>query len=655
MSAFSDGLRTVGCRLDTFVPDAHTVSSIRLAVERVHEATIQATVLLNLHIRKCVSDGTPLTPNLFTGNWILKAFQEVTHVGSSTRPVARDSGLADTFERLMPSISKVNRSGLTQLFHSNANTIATVAKNNVWMHFSRRVFQYVQSRNAITKDEYAALSKQEKTQRRLRLLRIAADIRRSPDQPYQSAPEDHAYVVEERDAIGLDRAVGEWDGKPLLYHLKTSSHKFLNSMSIMSQHLEASGGKAFSLYPLRRSMVPCHIRFDAVALNQTLQALRNERLGRGKKTKEEEDFTFANTVNYRAAGISQCWRIEDGFTTDGVTVRVQQFQGSRDSVEKQRTQKACDGELKNENKKRKRRGEETVKKEKKTSSAARLASMPLRGIWAIDELKRVSRLQDVHVIGVDPGKRELVVATDSDSATSSAVRYTLPQRQKDTRTRQYLDERDRDMPVEVRFTIEDLANYNSRTADLWRFRAYAADRQLGLSHCLSFYSRMDHRHRRWKSYIKTQKSEERLYRDLNALRNDSRPIVLAYGSWGLVAGKMCNKGNPPCIGVGLMRKLARRFVVAPTPEQYTSKTCHKCLGVCGPHPTMRSKRKKREIRGLRVCQDESCKSHLNRDINASRNIGLQFKRLFMGEPPIRKMTTEDLEFNQHRICLDCEN
>ena len=31
-------------------------------------------------------------------------------------------------------------------------------------------------------------------------------------------------------------------------------------------------------------------------------------------------------------------------------------------------------------------------------------------------------------------------------------------------------------------------------------------------------------------------------------------------------GMACNKGNAPCIGVGLMRKLARRFVVAPTPD-----------------------------------------------------------------------------------------
>lgn len=60
----------------------------------------------------------------------------------------------------------------------------------------------------------------------------------------------------------------------------------------------------------------------------------------------------------------------------------------------------------------------------------------------------------------------------------------------------------------------------------------------------------------------------------------------------------CNKGNAPCIGVGLMRKLARRFVVAPTPEAYTSKTCCRCLGEAGPWVEVEEKMGKK-IRGLR--------------------------------------------------------
>ena len=132
--------------------------------------------------------------------------------------------------------------------------------------------------------------------------------------------------------------------------------------------------------------------------------------------------------------------------------------------------------------------------------------------------------------------------------------------------------------------------------------------------------------------------------------------MLAYGSWGLTTSRKF-KGLPPCIGVGLARRLATEFIVVPTPEQYTSKTCPKCLGPCGAHPTLRhllrprrrrttagckaAAKTPREIRGLRVCQNESCKLHLSRDHTGACNIATNFERLVRNEAPIRKLTAED--------------
>eukprot|EP00966_Prymnesium_polylepis_P109555 2535425-Prymnesium_polylepis.1 len=81
-----------------------------------------------------------------------------------------------------------------------------------------------------------------------------------------------------------------------------------------------------------------------------------------------------------------------------------------------------------------------MQKPGKGGKAPKLAAMPSRGVHSIDELKRVSRMQDLHVVGIDPGKRELVVAVDRDDPTSKpVVRYTLAQRRRDLRTRQYED------------------------------------------------------------------------------------------------------------------------------------------------------------------------------------------------------------------------
>jgi len=132
--------------------------------------------------------------------------------------------------------------------------------------------------------------------------------------------------------------------------------------------------------------------------------------------------------------------------------------------------------------------------------------------------------------------------------------------------------------------------------------------------------------------------------------------VLAYGSWGLVAGRpgtACNKGNAPCIGVGLMRKLAKHFVDCLTPGAYTSKTCCSCLGECTSWKEMDEKRGK-EVRGLRRCYNENCMIPLNRDRNGATNIGNNFKRLFAGELPIRELSDDDRELNDLALrCAQC--
>ena len=286
-----------------------------------------------------------------------------------------------------------------------------------------------------------------------------------------------------------------------------------------------------------------------------------------------------------------------------------------------------------------------------------LTKMPKRGIWAIDQLKHVARLDEIHLLSLDPGKRELVNCVDMDDPKGcSPVRYTQKQRQRDLRSRQYADEARRDKPQEVKDAEAGLAGFNSRTANLAAFSSYCNRRHEALDECLAFYGRIDHRRRRWKTAIKTQKSEERLYKDLEKLKTDARPLVLAYGSWGMVAGRpgaACNKGNAPCIGVGLMRRLAKRFVVAPTPEAYTSKTCCRCLGQCGPWVEVEEKMGKK-IRGLRRCTQRDCMIPLNRDKNGAINIGTNFTRLLADQPPIRSMTDEDLAFHRASLCFECD-
>ena len=60
---------------------------------------------------------------LFDGNWLIKAFQEVT-TGDKTPSV--DLELSQTRQLLMPQLHRPSRTGLTQLMQANANMLETL-------------------------------------------------------------------------------------------------------------------------------------------------------------------------------------------------------------------------------------------------------------------------------------------------------------------------------------------------------------------------------------------------------------------------------------------------------------------------------------------------------------------------------------------------
>ena len=628
---------TVGCSFDKLIPDEAHRTALRDAVSRVHKSTILATELLNLHVRRCIEDCTGDLEHIFNSNWLLNAYKEVSQGKSTTRV---DDELRRTCDKYMPPFVPVDRKGLTQIFAYECRNLAAVGSTNVWMHFQRRVQTYVKLHHNIDRETYNALTKDERRQRYLHLLQVADDICRPNAEENRSPGSYHSWIRKQRKALGIDDAVGEWTDKPLLYHLKEKPQRFIKSMYHMSQYIEEHGGRAFALFPLRRSLVPRHIRVDQQVLRTLLHLGTSEHSKttakrrkmndgcstgdkRQRRTREdlldEKAEAFDKVLNIRAANVRQCHLFDYAFTTDGVCVRLQYS--------------------------------------KPTRQTQALSTIPRRGLYAIDELKRVSRLEQLHVVGVDPGIRELVVAVDQDDPrNASPVRYTLRQRLKDRCSRRYADEVRRTRPYSVTAAEEDLCEYNSRTSSLQGFGAYCRKRHEHLDVCLDYYTDIAHRKRRWKTCIKAQQSEERLYERLRKIHkpSDGRRLVLAYGAWGATStSASVARGNPPAIGVGLMRKLSKRFVVAITPEHHTSKTCCRCFGSCGAWKEV-EERMKKKVRGLRICQEETCKLPQNRDRTGASNIGLQFNRLFEGKPPIRQMNEEEKEFNRLRlVCEPC--
>ena len=649
-------LYTVGCALAKAVPDPEHVTAIRGAVSRVHACTYHATDLLNLYVRERLEnhDGTGLE-DIFTQNWLHNAFKAVSTVKGGGRRATVDPLVQAVFDEHMGgTLTLTARDQLDQALRYECKNLEAVGKTNVWMHFRKRVLAYARTAHALEEHAYEALSKAERGARKLAIMQAADDVCRIPTEGRRSPQPYHAWVDAARARLGIDAAVGDdWDGKPLLYHLKARPHRFLKAMHAMGTAQHAAGRSVGALFPLRRSHVPRHMRFDQRVLDTLLGLRALGAVARAKKAaspdpsasasgrapKRKRDDTglraekatvFGRVLDLRRAGVHRRRHFAFAFTTDGVSLHLQM----------ERSDRAAKG------------------------GKAAVPAPPLltRGIHSIDALKAAARsAEGLHVVGIDPGKIELLVAVDTDDPMRAAVvRYTLAQRRRDMRTRQYAHEGARGKPAAVALAEEQLSTLSSKAPKLAEYAAFSAKRRQLLrerEEIASFYADLGFRERRRKGRIKAQQSEARLVARLGGMHaaGDTRKLVLAYGAWGLVAGRPGrpgNKGNPPAVGAGLMKRLALHFVVAPTPEHHTSKTCVKCRGPCGAHPTLKTKANK-DIRGLRACQREGCGLLQNRDRMGATNIGLQFQRLVRDQPPLRPMSAEELEFHRLAACVEC--
>ena len=106
MPPTSDGIRTVGCSLEKLLPDVGHLAAIRQAVASTHKATILASELLNMHLRRLLHTPDADLSCFFNASWLLNAYNEVT-IGK--RKVKVDEDLHQTPEKHMPSFSPPDR------------------------------------------------------------------------------------------------------------------------------------------------------------------------------------------------------------------------------------------------------------------------------------------------------------------------------------------------------------------------------------------------------------------------------------------------------------------------------------------------------------------------------------------------------------------
>ena len=160
---------TVGCNFEKLILHDEHKKLIRDAVLRTHIATYLATRLANLHLLRLLEEGKgdeQLKP-LFDANWLINVYYCISTGRGKTKLLPE----LQTTLRCMPEFEPVDRKGLTQILVYEGINLAAVAKNNVWMHFLKRVQSHVKRKWRLSKEEYLSMTKDARRTRTLHIKR----------------------------------------------------------------------------------------------------------------------------------------------------------------------------------------------------------------------------------------------------------------------------------------------------------------------------------------------------------------------------------------------------------------------------------------------------------------------------------------------------
>jgi hypothetical protein len=216
-------------------------------------------------------------------------------------------------------------------------------------------------------------------------------------------------------------------------------------------------------------------------------------------------------------------------------------------------------------------------------------------------------LLDKKIVGVDPGKSNLVFLADGNHT----LRYTAMQKRYESGNKYYNAVlRNDKVKCNIHTLEQELSKYSCKTVNYNSFQEFIKQKLEINRKVRKYYEKEFHRHYRYKKFMRTQKSYDKF---LNKVEEIFGPdIVLGYGNW---SRKTQMKGHIPTVGKGLRKVISKRFNNITVDEYKTSKICYNCH--C---ETDNIKINNKKVHRLLSCKNKDCETIWNRDLNASLNI-----------------------------------
>ena len=479
--------------------------------------------------------------------------------------------------------------------------IMTMYENNIQLHYVDYVERFV---NVVWKKKFFVDKIRKifptKKEREARIRQLEKDLRKIKNDllnvesnvAYTSQPYYHKWITEQKKRILPNKE--KFQKQSIYYDLKCKPMDYFSCMITMMKQVENELETISNVFPLRSSIAPSYIRLDTITLVNLL--LRKEQGNKSDfnnqgNTKKHEDkiwkFFFRTEKKvFRKSGFS----FHHMISTDGVGVSVLFL---RDDLVGKRLPSAKKGIY--------------------------------RELY-IDELNYYSTLQDKKIVGIDPGKEDLIYCVDDASKDANVFRYSQNQRRKETKMKKYnniilaMKTNNVDGKTIIEYETE-LSLYNRKTLQIDKFKTYINEKNKINNLLFSFYTKQLFRKLKFGRHINIKRNEQQMISNFRKIYGNPDNVVICIGDW---EQRQQMKFKEPTLGIG-MRSLFRKnkYKVYLVDEFRTSCKCSKCDGgICEKFRIRENPRPKKDdmrlVHGLLHCKNDC--GVWNRDRNGSSNI-----------------------------------
>jgi hypothetical protein len=505
----------------------------------------------------------------------------------------------------------INYTGLNTVMDYLKEDIMTMYENNIQLHYVEYVERYVNvvwKKNMIVEKIRKMYKTKKERETKIRnlcneLRKIKNDLLNVVNTNYTSKSYYHNWVTEQKQNILPNKTNYEKDS--IYYDLKCSPIDYFPCMIFMMKYVEDEEESVNNVFPLRSQISPKYIRLDTTTLVNLL--LRKEHgtkafyktKGELKKNQDKIWKFFFRTE--RKAFHKKGFSFHHMVSTDGIGLSILLLRD--DLVGKKLPM-----------------GKKGMAKE-----------------LYIDELDDYSTLQNKKIVGIDPGKEDLIYCVDDASKDANVFRYSQNQRRKETKIKKYnnIILAMKTNKIEEKTIIEyetELSHYNRKSLQIATYKEYLQEKNR-INHILfQFYRKELFRKLKFGKYINIKRNEQKMISNFKKIFGNPEDVVICIGDW---EQKKQMKYKEPTLGKGI-RTLFRKnnYTVFLVDEFRTSCKCSNCNGgVCEKFRVRKNPRPKpkKNILGKEIKYDEMrlihgllrCKSGCglwNRDRNGSSNI-----------------------------------